>query len=112
MMMRIYLLIMVLAIPSSIVFADGAISAIQGSPSINGAWSMSAYGDVMGQKYTTDIRSSDLINTPAWSLKDENPPVSVREAARLAKKSLTENLGNLKGWSRSDITLKEWPGGH
>ena len=73
---------------------------------------MSYYGNVLGQPYKTDVRSSDITNAPAWSFQTENPPVSVREATQLAAKSLTETLGSLKNWNRQDITLMEWPEGY
>jgi hypothetical protein len=66
-------------------------------------------GDVLGHQYFCVVRSEDITNAPAWSAGRDNPPVSVREAARLATKSLAETLGDLKGWSRSEITLHEWP---
>ncbi len=110
--MRTYsIIILILSLTSISVLADGKTSSPQKSPP-SGGWTMSFYGDVSGQQYKTDLRSSDLTNTPTWSFQTENPPVSVGEGVQLATNGLTKILGSLKGWSRGDITLKEWPGGY
>lgn len=67
-------------------------------------------GDVMGHQCESVVRWADVTNAPIWSASRGNPPVSVRDAARLAAKSMAESLGDLKGWSQGDITLHEWPG--
>jgi hypothetical protein len=67
-------------------------------------------GDVSGEAYQTVLRSSDFPDAPTWSFHSENPPVSVKEAVKLATEALTNVLGNHDGWSLQDITLMKSPG--
>ena len=75
----------------------------------NAAGTMMLMGQNLGHQYWCTVPSTDVTNAPTWATERDNPPVSVREAVRLATKGLAETLGDVKDWHRQDIVLQEWP---
>ena len=81
-------------------------------PISRNAGSMWTSGDVLGQNYMTKVSLSDVTNAPVWATNQDNPPLSMRQAERLATKALAKTLGNVTGWERADqiFVLWEYPG--
>ena len=99
--------VMAFVVASLAVFAAQPSSSPQ--PISPNAGTMWASGDVMGRSYETTLLLSDVTNAPVWAANQDNPPLSVRKAERLATKSLAGTLGSLNGWKRAnDITLCEY----
>lgn len=73
------------------------------------AGEMRISGDVKGHNYETIVHISDVTNAPIWSPERDNPPLAVRDAERLARKGLARTVWDLKGWTRDEITLLEYP---
>jgi hypothetical protein len=100
--MRTYYFIIFTFILSGVsLLADDVVPADEPGPP------MMVSGNVQGRQYQTSVRISDFTNVPVWTRQEANPPISVREALRLATKGLSKTVGDLKGWHRGNISLIE-----
>lgn len=107
-----YIAILILVLSGTNFFADTNLPSQKFSQPDPGGWGVGISGNVMGRHYSATIGPSDVANTPKWSFETENPPVSVREAVRLARKSLADTVGDLKDWTTERVSLAKLPEGY
>ncbi len=60
-----------------------------------------------GKRFEFSIRLAELRRAPKWSEEDENPPLSIRRAEKIAKGKLKALLVDPENWTRDDIVLKQ-----
>lgn len=73
---------------------------------------MTSSGNINGQSYETIIHISDITNAPVWLTNQDDPPLAVRSAVRLAQKTLAASLGDISEWRSGNITLMDFSHGH
>jgi len=71
--------------------------------------SLGIYGNISTQYYNGAVRSSDVMETPAWFASGDQPPVSAETAVKLAGDALAHVYSEVAAWDPSGITLQEWP---
>lgn len=65
-----------------------------------------------GKKYEFRIPDQDLEKTPVWAPNQDNPPLSARRAADIAKNELAMLVPNGKDWRLYEVTLRPITNNH
>lgn len=89
------------AIASSLAVAAIAATHIGGS---DGSYSCSSIA--FGKMYRSDVDKQLAAKMPRWSDKDEDPPVSPRQALKLADKMLRSIAEAPDGWKWQSVHLR------
>ena len=69
----------------------------------------SIYGTSFGNdqvKYRVEITGDDLASTPDWLPSDENPPLSPRQASKVARTTVTQLMPETTRWDLAGIALR------
>jgi len=66
-----------------------------------------APGKANGNHYEFTVTKADIANTPIWSHKSEDPPLSWRRAEQIARTDLERLLPDGKAWLVREITLAQ-----
>ena len=66
---------------------------------------MSARSEFRGHYYEYVITNADLKDTPKWDSRNQEPPLSVLEALKIARNNLFIFVDDERGWEATSIRL-------
>ena len=99
-------LILVRRMKLLVVFTALALTAIAAIAGEVGG--MTAGGKADGKQFTFSVTAADVKNAPAWSLDSPNPPLSPRQAQRIAQAQLEKFVRDPKQWHVREVCLMDF----